>query len=59
MRFRKIAIGSLIATLILHIAYDAVTSSYEGGATSLMLGGLVGTALGLNEWYRGKGGGPS
>lgn len=54
--FRMSAIGLLVLALVAHIAVDAFLDSYEGAATSLMLGGIVGTALGLNEFLRGRGG---
>ncbi len=52
--FRIAAIGVLVITLVAHIMVDAFLKSYEGTATSLMLGGIVGTALGLNEFLRGR-----
>lgn len=52
--FRISAIGVLVVTLVAHIMVDAFLGSYEGTATSLMLGGIVGTALGLNEFLRGR-----
>lgn len=52
--FRIAAIGVLVLTLVAHIMVDAFLKSYEGTATSLMLGGIVGTALGLNEFLRGR-----
>lgn len=58
LRFRILMIGSLAATLIVHIFIDAFRDDYDGAATSLMLGGIVGTALGVNEWLRGRGDGP-
>lgn len=42
-----------------HIAYDAAVDSYEGASISLMLGGLVGATLGVNEFLRNRGGGAS
>jgi len=54
--FRVAAIGLLVLTLIVHIFLDIFIDDYEGSATSLMLGGIVGTALGLNEFLRGRGG---
>jgi hypothetical protein len=54
--FRILAIGLLVLTLVVHIFLDAFLDDYEGAATSLMLGGIVGTALGLNEFLRGRGG---
>lgn len=54
--FRVIVIGFLVAFLAVHILIDAARTDYEGAATSLMLGGIVGTALGLNEFLRGRGG---
>lgn len=54
LKFRVILIGSLAATLIIHIFIDAFSKSYDGASTSLMLGGIVGTALGVNEYLRGK-----
>lgn len=54
--FRVLAIGALVATLIAHILIDAFRDDYDGAATSLMLGGIVGTALGLNEYLRGRAG---
>lgn len=54
--FRVAAIGILVLTLVVHIFLDAFLDDYEGAATSLMLGGIVGTALGLNEFLRGRGG---
>lgn len=59
LKFRVLIIGSLSATLIVHIFVDAFNKQYEGAATSLMLGGIVGTALGVNEYLRGRGGGSS
>lgn len=59
LKFRVIIIGSLALTLIVHIFVDAFNTHYEGAATSLMLGGIVGTALGVNEYLRGRGGGSS
>jgi hypothetical protein len=53
--FRVLAIGLLVLTLVVHIFLDAFLDDYEGAATSLMLGGIVGTALGLNEFLRGRG----
>jgi len=59
VKFRVLAIGTLIGTLVVHIMLDAVfLRTYDGRDTSLMLGGIVGTALGLNEFVRGRGGGP-
>ena len=52
--FRVAAIGMLVITLIAHIMVDVFVKTYEGAATSLMLGGIVGTALGLNEFLRGR-----
>jgi hypothetical protein len=54
--FRILAIGLLVLTLVVHIFLDAFLDDYEGAATSLMLGGIVGTALGLNEFLRGRSG---
>jgi hypothetical protein len=51
-----LVVGSFV-TMLAHIVYDAVTETYEGASISLMLGGLVGTALGFNEWLRNRGGG--
>lgn len=59
LKFRILLIGSLSVTLIVHIFVDAFNKQYEGAATSLMLGGIVGTALGVNEYLRGRGGGSS
>lgn len=56
--FRLAAIGLLVITLVVHIGIDAYLNEYEGTATSLMLGGIVGTALGFNEYLRGRGGPP-
>lgn len=53
--FRMVAIGLLGITLIVHIFVDVFVDDYDGNATSLMLGGIVGTALGLNEFLRGRG----
>lgn len=55
MWFRIGVIGILVALLVVNIMIDALTD-YEGSATSLMLGGIIGTALGLNEFLRGRGG---
>lgn len=49
--------GSFVL-MVVHIGYDAATKAYEGASISLMLGGLVGTALGFNEFLRNRGGGP-
>lgn len=57
LRFRVLAIGALVVTLIAHILIDAFRDDYDGAATSLMLGGIVGTALGLNDLFRGRGNG--
>lgn len=46
-----------LAAMVAHIAYDAAASAYEGASISLMLGGIVGSALGLNEYLRNRGGG--
>lgn len=59
LKFRVLVIGALAVTLIVHIFVDAFNKQYEGAATSLMLGGIVGTALGVNEYLRGRGGGSS
>lgn len=50
--FRVVAIGALVATFAAHIILDVLVDDYEGRGTSLMLGGIVGTALGLNEYLR-------
>ena len=57
LRFRVLIIGVLAATLVVHIFVDAFNKSYEGASVSLMLGGVVGTPLGVNEYLRGRGGG--
>jgi Ca2+/H+ antiporter len=57
LKFRVLVIGALAVTLIAHIFVDAFNKSYEGASVSLMLGGVVGTALGVNEYLRGRGGG--
>lgn len=56
LRFRVAVIGALTITLIVHIFVDAFNTHYEGAATSLMLGGIVGTAIGVNEYIRGRAG---
>ncbi len=57
---RTSIVGSFAAGLLAHIAYDASNTSYEGASTSLMLGGIVGAALSLDEYLRrGNGGGGS
>ena len=58
VKFRVLAIGTLIGLLIVHVLLD-VFLPYDGRDTSLMIGGIVGTALGLNEFVRGRGGGRS
>jgi hypothetical protein len=55
--FRLIVLGILVVLLAANILFDALTD-YEGTATSLMLGGIIGTALGFNEFVRGRGGTP-
>lgn len=55
--FRMLIIGAFAATLVAHIVIDAYLDDYEGASVSLMLGGVVGTALGVNEYLRGRGGG--
>lgn len=57
LKFRVLMIGALGAALIVHIFVDAFRSDYDGASVSLMLGGVVGTALGVNEYLRGRGGG--
>lgn len=52
--FRVAAIGALVMLLAAHIIIDIFVDTYEGNSTSLMLGGIVGTALGLNEFLRGR-----
>ena len=52
--FRVVAIGSLVVALVGHIFLDALDDSYEGSAVSLMLGTIVGTALGVNEYLRNR-----
>lgn len=56
VKFRVVAIGVLIVFLIVHVLIDVFVQTYEGRDTSLMIGGIVGTALGLNEFVRGRGG---
>ncbi len=50
--FRVAIIGMVAATMVIHIMIDAFRPDYEGLSTTLMLGGLVGTGLGLNEYLR-------
>lgn len=40
-------------TLIANIVIDGLVAAYDGATTSLMLGGIVGTSLGINEFVRG------
>lgn len=47
-------ITAFAVTLIVHIFVDIFVDTYEGAATSLMLGGIVGTALGINEFVKGR-----
>lgn len=51
---RAAIIAALSLTLIGHIILDALLTNYEGQGTSLMLGGIVGTSLGFNEFLRGR-----
>lgn len=53
--FRLSVIGLLAVTLVVHIFVDIFVKDYDGAGTSLMLGGIVGTALGVNEWLRTRG----
>lgn len=50
-------VGSFAVGLLTHIAYDATSQTYEGASVSLMLGGVVGAALSLDEYLRRGGGG--
>ena len=52
---RIVLVSGSFALMVGHVIYDAVVAAYEGASVSLMLGGLVGTALGFNEWLRNKG----
>ncbi len=53
---RNSIVGLFAGALVVHIFVDIFNTRYEGAATSLMLGGIVGSALGLNEWLRNRGG---
>lgn len=54
--FRASVIGLLAVTLVVHIMLDVFIDTYDGLSTSLMLGSIVGTAVGLNEFVRGRNG---
>lgn len=52
-------VGGFAAATLVHIAIDIVVATYDGGTTSLMLGGIVGAALAgdrINATRAGGGG---
>ncbi|MCW2758050.1 MAG: hypothetical protein JWO46_1796 [Nocardioidaceae bacterium] len=55
--FRMTIIGVLVVGLFVHVAIDIFNTKYDGKAFSLLIGSVVGTALGVNEFLRGRGGG--
>lgn len=49
-------VGVFAVALLIHIAVDIISKTYDGQSTSLMLGGIVGSALAADRIVR-KGGG--
>lgn len=50
--FRVGALGILVVTFVVHLALDIAVDDYDGGSQSLLLGGIIGTALGVGEFMR-------
>lgn len=59
VRFRQWVIGAFAATFIVHLFIDVFLTTYEGTSTSFLIGGIVGTALGLRTFFENRGGGES
>lgn len=50
--FRVGTLGVLVVTFVTHLAVDVAAKDYDGGSQSLLLGGIIGTALGVGEFMR-------
>lgn len=48
-------VAAIMGLLVVNVIADIWVKDYEGTATSLMLGGLIGGALGLDRIARGGG----
>lgn len=53
--FRVTVVSILVVLLVSNVLLDIIVSDYEGQATSLMLGGIIGTTLGVDKLLRGRG----
>lgn len=49
-------VAAFAAATLIHIAVDIAVGSYDGGTTSLMLGGIVGASLAGDRINASRGG---
>lgn len=55
LRFRVAVLGILVATFVIHLAIDVFKDDYDGGSTTLLIGGIIGAAIGVREIVRSRG----
>lgn len=51
--FRIGALLVLLALLVFNLVWDATHAEYEGAGATLMLGGVIGAAIGLDQLRKG------
>ena len=47
--FRLAVLSIFVGVFVVHLAVDIARPDYDGGSLSLLLAGIVGAALGINQ----------